>query len=101
MEINRIIPRDLQAKGVVSEEEHQQTVFTPRQDLAGADRQWAAQYAPGDVIRYTKGSRAVGVEAGEYAHVTGVDADRNLLTVQRGDGEQITYDPRRLQGVNV
>ena len=88
-------------RGVVSGEEHRQTVLTPRQDLTGADRQWAAQYAPGDVIRYTKGSRAIGVEAGEYAHVTGVDADQNLLTVQRSDGEQITYDPRRLQGVNV
>jgi hypothetical protein len=31
-----------------------------------ADRHWAAPYAPGDVIRYTKGSRAVSVEAGEY-----------------------------------
>ncbi len=101
MEINRIIHRDLQAKGVVSGEEHRQTVLTPRQDLTGADRQWAAQYAPGDVIRYTKGSRAIGVEAGEYAQVTGVDSDQNLLTVQRGDGEQITYDPRRLQGVSV
>jgi conjugative relaxase-like TrwC/TraI family protein len=100
MEINRIIHRDLQAKGVVSMEEQRQTVLTARQDLTGADRQWAAQYAPGDVIRYTKGSRAIGVEAGEYAHVTGVDTDQNLLTVQRGDGEQITYDPRRLQGVN-
>jgi hypothetical protein len=76
-------------------------VLTPRQDLTGADRQWAAQYAPGDVIRYTKGSRAIGVEAGEYAQVTGADSDQNLLIVQRGDGEQITYDPRRLQGVNV
>lgn len=61
MEINRIIHRDLQAKGVVSMEEHRQTVLTPRQDLTGADRQWAAKYAPGDVIRYTKGSRAIGV----------------------------------------
>ncbi len=52
-------------------------------------------------IRYTKGSRAIGIEAGEYAHVRGVDADQNILTVQRGDGEDITYDPRRLQGVNV
>ena len=86
---------------MVSEEEHRQTVLTPRQDLTGADRQWAAQYAPGDVIRYTKGSRAIGVEAGEYVHVTSVDADQNLLTVERSDGEQITYDPRRLQGVNV
>jgi conjugative relaxase-like TrwC/TraI family protein len=101
VEINRIIHRDLQARGIVSEEEHRQTMLTPRQDLTGADRQWATQYAPGDIIRYTKGSGAVGVEAGEYVHVTGVDADQNLLTVQRGDGEQITYDPRRLQGVNV
>ena len=30
-----------------------------------------------------------------------MDADQNLLTVDRSDGEQITYDPRRLQGVNV
>ncbi len=101
MEINRIIHGDLQAKGVISEEEHRQTVLTPRQDLTGADRQWAAQYAPGDVIRCTKGSRAIGVEGGEYAHVTGVDADQNLLTIQRGDGEHLTYDPRRLEGVNV
>jgi ATP-dependent exoDNAse (exonuclease V) alpha subunit len=101
MEINRIIRRDLQAKGVVSEEEHRRTVLTPRQDLTGADRQWAAQYAPGDVIRYTKGSRAIGVEAGEYVHVAVVDTHQNRLTVQRSDGEEITYDPHRLQGVNV
>jgi len=101
MEINLLIHRELQARGVVSGEEHRQSVLTPRQDLTGADRQWAAQYAPGDVVRYTKGSRAIGVEAGEYTNVTGVEGDQNLLTVQRSDGEQITYDPRRLQGVNI
>ena len=101
MEINRLIRDEMQARGVVSGEEHRQTVLTPRQDLTGADRQWAAQYTPGDVIRYTKGSRAIGVEAGEYAQVINVESDHNLLTVQRGDREYITYDPRRLQGVNV
>jgi len=101
MEINLIIHRNLQAKGLVSGEEHRHAVLTPRQDLTGADRQWAALYAPGDVIRYTKGSRAIGVGAGEYAQVTGVDSDQNLLMVRRGDEQQITYDPRRLQGVNV
>jgi len=30
-----------------------------------------------------------------------VDGGQNLLTVQRADGTQITYDPRRLQGVTV
>ena len=101
MEINWLIHRELQSRGVVSAAEHRQTVLTSRQDLTGADRQWAPQYDPGDVVRYTKGSRAMGIEAGEYLHVTGVDGGQNLLTVQRADGTQITYDPRRLQGVTV
>jgi hypothetical protein len=29
------------------------------------------------------------------------DERQNLLTVRREDGKQITYDPKRLQGVNV
>ena len=98
MEINHLIHQELQSRGVVSEKDHREGVLSPRQDLTGADRQWAARYAPADTISYTKGSRAVGVEAGEYVHVTGVDAEQNLLTVHRADGEQITYDPRRLQG---
>jgi hypothetical protein len=101
MEINRLVHRELQSRGVVSAAEHRQTVLTSRQDLTGADRQWAPQYDPGDVVRYTKGSRAMGIQAGEYVHVTGVDGGQNLLTVQRSDGRQITYDPRRLQGVTV
>ena len=101
MEINRLIHRELQSRGVVSGAEHRQTVLTSRQDLTGADRQWAPQYDPGDVVRYTKGSRAIGIQAGDYVHVTGVDGGQNLLTVQRADGKQITYDPRRLQGVTV
>ncbi len=30
-----------------------------------------------------------------------VDREQNLLTVERGSGEQLTYDPRRLHGVSV
>jgi hypothetical protein len=77
------------------------TVLVPRQDLTGADRQWAAQCAPGDLVRYTKGSRAYGLRAGEYARVTQVHAPQNLLVVMCERGGQVTYDPRRLQGVTV
>jgi hypothetical protein len=75
--------------------------LTPRHDLTGADRQWAARYEIGDVIRYTRGSRAVGVGTGEYARVIGVHCEQNSLTVERSDGDRVTYDPRRLQGVGV
>ena len=57
-EMNRLIHARAASSGEVSEEEHRETVLMPRQDLTGADRQWAAQYEPGDAIRYTKGSRA-------------------------------------------
>lgn len=76
-------------------------VLVPRQELTGADRQWAARYDQGDVVRYTAGSRLFGVAAGEYARVEQADASRNRLTVTRESGEHLSYDPRRLQGVTV
>jgi hypothetical protein len=53
------------------------------------------------VVRYSKGSQALGISAGEYATVERTDRERNLLTVERENGEHVTYDPRRLQGVTV
>jgi hypothetical protein len=69
--------------------------------MTGVDRAWAGQYEPGDVVRYSKGSRAIGLGAGEYAKVKEFEATSNLLTVSRADGTTLSYDPRRLQGVTV
>jgi conjugative relaxase-like TrwC/TraI family protein len=100
-EINRMVHEHLKAEGKVSTEEQRITVLVNRQELTGADRQWAAKYEPGNVVRYTRGSKQFGLEAGEYATVTSADAQRNVVTVRRQDGQEIAYDPRRLQGVNV
>jgi conjugative relaxase-like TrwC/TraI family protein len=100
-EINERIHGELQSSGRVQEQEHQVSVLVPRQEMTGADRQWAAQYEPGDIVRYSRGSNAVGVEAGEYGRVTGIDQKENLLTVERDNGQQVTYDPHRLHGVSV
>ncbi len=72
-----------------------------RQEITGADRQWAAQYEPGDVVRYTRGSKTHGIEAGEYARVEHANEKENLVTVKRENGEQVSYDPRRLHGVTL
>ncbi len=69
--------------------------------MTGADRQWAGQYEPGDVLRYSRGSKTEGIKPGEYARVTGVDAKENRLTIEREAGTLQTYDPRRLSGVSV
>lgn len=100
-ELNEVIHRELQSVGKVDDEEHRLRVLVSRQELTGADRQWAGQYEVGDTVRYSRGSKALGIEAGEYATVREADSDQNLLMVEKSDGERLTYDPRRLHGVTV
>jgi conjugative relaxase-like TrwC/TraI family protein len=99
--LNAAIHQARQASGQIPRADHRLRVLLPRQDLTSADRQWAAQYQPGDVVRYTRGSRTYGLAAGDSARVTHVNAEDNLLTLTRKYGVQVTYDPRRLQGVTV
>jgi conjugative relaxase-like TrwC/TraI family protein len=100
-EINERIHRAMQDTGRVSDDEHKVRVLTARQELTGADRQWAVQYEPSDVVRYGRGSKTLGVEAGEYARVSSVNREQNEITVERSNGEQQSYNPRRLSGVTV
>jgi conjugative relaxase-like TrwC/TraI family protein len=100
-EINQVIHREMQTRGQVDGHEHKHRVLVARQEITGADRQWAGQYETGDVVRYTRGSKTHGIEAGEYARVERVNEKENLVTVKRENGEQVSYDPRRLQGVTL
>jgi hypothetical protein len=61
-----------------------------------ATRNPAADFKPSDVLK-----PADGIERGSYATVRSVNARENTLTVEREDGQNVTYDPRRLRGVNV
>jgi len=85
----------------VKPDEHRVELLYARQDITGADRQHAQNYEQGDVIRYSKGSKPLGIEAGEYARVARTDSESNTVTVTRKSGEELSYDPRRLQGVTV
>jgi ATP-dependent exoDNAse (exonuclease V) alpha subunit len=52
-------------------------------------------------VRYARGSKTHGIKAGEYARVEGANGKENLVTVKRENGEQVSYDPRRLHGVTL
>jgi conjugative relaxase-like TrwC/TraI family protein len=101
VEINLAIHAEMQVRGLVSKDEHRIETLVPRQDLTGPERTWAARYEFNDVVRYARASKETGMERGEYARVKSVDAEKNLLTVVRADGSELTYDPRRQQGVSV
>jgi conjugative relaxase-like TrwC/TraI family protein len=100
-ELNTLIHREMQARGDVNPEEHKLRVLDSRNEMTGADRQWAAQYQEGDLVRYTRGSKVLGIDPGEYARVDRLDAHENRITIERENGAQQTYDPRRLSGVAV
>jgi hypothetical protein len=82
-EINSHIHRAMQDTGQVKGDEHSVHVLYARQDITGADRQHAQNYEQGDVIRYSKGSKPLGIEAGEYARVARTDRESNTVTVTR------------------
>lgn len=100
-EINEVIHRTMQGAGKADPHEQKHRVLVARQEITRADRQWAGQYGTGDVVRYTKGSKAHGIKAGEYARIECVNEKGNQVTVKRADGDQVSYDPRRLHGVTL
>jgi conjugative relaxase-like TrwC/TraI family protein len=100
-ELNVAVRQELKAVGAVGSEDHAFRVLVQRQDMTGAERSWASHYDINDVIRYTRGSKAIGIEASAYASVVAIDPARNQLTVEKANQEPATYDPRRLTGVSV
>jgi conjugative relaxase-like TrwC/TraI family protein len=100
-ELNVAVRQELKATGAVAREDHNFRVLVQRQDMTGAERSWASHYDIGDVVRYTRGSKAIGIGAGAYASVVAIDSSANELTVEKGNGGLATYDPRRLTGVSV
>jgi ATP-dependent exoDNAse (exonuclease V) alpha subunit len=100
-ELNVAVRQELKANGTLAPEDHTFRVLVQRQDMTGAERSWASQFEVNDVIRYARGSKSAGIEAGTYGTVVGINPAANLLTVERSSGELATYDPRRLTGVSV
>jgi hypothetical protein len=99
--INQAVRQELQTLGTLDKEDHSMRVLTPRSDMTGADRAWAARYQPGDVLHYIRGSKEYEIERGGYAQVVVTNPNENLVTVRKQNGEQVTYDPSRLRGISA
>jgi conjugative relaxase-like TrwC/TraI family protein len=100
-QINEAVRTELQKAGGLATDGQTLRTLTHRSDMTGADRTWAARYNVGDVLQYNTGSKSGGIERGSLATVQSVDAQTNTLTVSFESGSTVTYDPRRLKGVNV
>jgi ATP-dependent exoDNAse (exonuclease V) alpha subunit len=97
--INQAVRQELQVLSVVDKTDHFMRVLRPRNDMTGADREWANRYQAGDVLLYSRGSKEYGIEPKSYAQVIATNPKENLVTVHRQNGQQVTYDPSRLRGI--
>lgn len=100
-EINQAVRVELQALGMVQPASHAIPVLAPRSDMTDADRAWASRYQVRDVLHYQRGSKHIDIERCSYAEVIATNPKDNLLTVQKPNGERVTYDPARLRGISA
>lgn len=99
--INQAVRKELHATGALADDDRECRTLTHRSDMTGADREWVARYQPGDILKYTIGSRLHGIERESSARVVSTNGRDNTLTVEREDGRTVTYDPKQLRGANV
>jgi conjugative relaxase-like TrwC/TraI family protein len=100
-ELNLAIRESLQDSGAVSKQDHAMKVLVNRSDITGTERAWAARYDIGDVLQYQKGSKEHDIAGKSFTRVVDVDSAKNLLTVEKQDGQRVEYNPERLKGVNI
>lgn len=80
---------------MVGADDHKFRVLVPRQDMTGAERAGAKRYELEHVVCFSRGSKILGIEAGSFGKVVDIHVAENLLTIQKADGNHVTYDPKR------
>jgi conjugative relaxase-like TrwC/TraI family protein len=99
-QLNSAIRELLKQRSHVAGEEKEQLIFVNR-GLTAAQRQRAQSYEAGEVVRYRRGGRRLGLGKDTYARVESTDSDLNRITVRTEDGRAIEYNPARLIGVDL
>ena len=99
--LNEAVRVELKEKGVLSGNAETFRTLTNRNDMTGAERTWAARYEVGNILQYTTGSKAEGIAKDSFATVRSIDTAANRLTVELENGKTVSYDPKRLRGVNA
>ena len=100
-DINEAVHAELQHRGQIAPQDHAVQVLVQRAEMTGADRAWASRYQIGDVLHYQRGSADLGIPSGSYAQVIATDAKENNITVRKQNGEEATYNPSRLRGIDA
>ncbi len=96
-ELTPLIRDELRRTGTLAGESR----FVPVLIEQTGNRQKVETYAPGDTIQYRAGSQIEGIAPNSSATVVTVAAKGNMLTVQKADGEQLSYSPHLMKPMTM
>jgi conjugative relaxase-like TrwC/TraI family protein len=77
------------------------TTVLAKADFTKVEQREAASYKKGDVVRFGRAYKTLGVGKGEYAQVINVDPESNVLVLERRDGTMAQFSPERTSLVEV
>ena len=99
-EINQGVRRGLQQRGELSTNEQQREVLEGKGWTRAVIKE-SQYYKAGDVVRFGRDYKAIEASKGEYTKVVAVDATRGVVLLEKADGRQIAWEPRKLNNVEV
>lgn len=99
-EINEGIRAGLQTLGELSRQQQAREVYEAKGWTRAVIKE-AQYYRPGDVVRFGRSYKAVSASKGEYMRVAGIVAERGVVVLQKQDGSQIDWQPRKFNHVEV
>ncbi len=90
--VNRAVRQALREEGSVGMEESSFEAL-PKKSLSFFEKKNVLFYDIGDVVKFPRTYKSLGVQRGEFASVEGVDRTHNIVQLRREDGSLVEWDP--------
>jgi len=95
--LNQLIREGLQAQGGLGQAAIQTMVYE-KVNHTRVEKARASGYKKGNVVRFGRNYRSLGVEKGEYTQVLSVDKTQGVVTLQKADGSTLVWKPHQVGG---
>jgi conjugative relaxase-like TrwC/TraI family protein len=98
--LNETIRNGLAKEGALRGPEVSSAVFA-KVDRTKVELGRASSYQPGEIIRFGRAYRSIGVDKGEYGEIVAVRPDSNQLELRKRDGVTVEFSPARASMIEV
>jgi len=98
--LNDLVRAGLVDRGELRGEGVRAEVLVPRA-LTQAEKGEATNYQAGDIVRFGRAYKSLGVAKGEYATVRSVGGDRDGVQLELASGRKVDWQPQKLGKVEV